>query len=80
MFHRFFSCVTLALLAVSCPLSPSASFADETVNVLMKTSEGDVLLELNQTKAPISTENFLKYVEDGYYEGTIFHRVIKSFM
>ena len=46
----------------------------------MTTSMGDIFLELNETLAPISTANFLSYVEDEYYNGTIFHRVIPTFM
>lgn len=48
--------------------------------VIIKTSKGDIKLELDKQNAPISTDNFLSYVEDGYYDGTIFHRVIKNFM
>lgn len=48
--------------------------------VEMKTSKGDIVLELYPEKAPITVENFLKYVEDGFYDGTIFHRVIGNFM
>ena len=48
--------------------------------VLMKTSKGDILLELDATNAPISTANFLAYTKKGYYDGTIFHRVIETFM
>ncbi len=48
--------------------------------VLLETSEGNITLELNREKAPISVENFLKYVDDGFYNGTIFHRVIDGFM
>lgn len=48
--------------------------------VLFKTSLGDITLELNQELAPITVDNFLSYVDSGYYEGTIFHRVIKNFM
>jgi len=48
--------------------------------VKFETSLGDFVVELNSEKAPISVENFLKYVKDGHYEGTIFHRVIKGFM
>ncbi|MFN7020390.1 MAG: peptidylprolyl isomerase [Phycisphaerales bacterium] len=46
----------------------------------METSKGDIILELNNDKAPISTGNFMKYVDDGFYAGTIFHRVINNFM
>ncbi len=48
--------------------------------VLMKTSMGDIKLELNAQKAPKTVANFLSYVEDGFYDGTIFHRVISNFM
>ena len=48
--------------------------------VLMSTNKGDILLRLNKTQAPVSTANFLKYVNDGDYNSTIFHRVIGDFM
>ena len=54
--------------------------AEKTAYVLLTTSKGDILLELNAEKAPITVANFLNYVEKGHYEGTIFHRVISSFM
>jgi cyclophilin family peptidyl-prolyl cis-trans isomerase len=46
----------------------------------METSLGTIKLELDGDKAPLSTENFLTYVRDQFYEGTIFHRVIENFM
>ncbi len=52
----------------------------EKVNVLMQTSLGDIKLALDKEKAPISVENFVNYVNEGFYDGTIFHRVIKDFM
>lgn len=48
--------------------------------VLLETSMGDIVVELEPEKAPKSVENFLSYVDAGYYDGTIFHRVIKQFM
>ncbi len=48
--------------------------------VVMKTSMGDIKIELDKANAPISTENFLVYVNDKFYDGTIFHRVIPNFM
>ena len=48
--------------------------------VLIQTSMGDITVELNQAKAPISVANFLSYVDDKFYDGTIFHRVIPDFM
>jgi peptidyl-prolyl cis-trans isomerase B (cyclophilin B) len=62
------------------PVATPAPAADETVFVLMKTSQGEIVLELNRTKAPLSVENFLKYANKGYYDGTVFHRVIDGFM
>lgn len=48
--------------------------------VRLKTSLGDIVIELNSEKAPISTENFLSYVKKKHYDGTVFHRVIEDFM
>ena len=48
--------------------------------VLMKTSDGDVTIELFADKSPITVENFLQYADEGHYDGTIFHRVISNFM
>lgn len=48
--------------------------------VLLETTSGDILLELFQNEAPGTVENFLQYVDDGFYDGTIFHRVIRDFM
>lgn len=48
--------------------------------VSIKTSRGDITLELNAEKAPETVKNFLEYVDDGFYQGTIFHRVIGNFM
>ena len=48
--------------------------------VKLETSLGDIIIELDGEKAPISTQNFIRYAEEGFYNGTIFHRVIKTFM
>jgi cyclophilin family peptidyl-prolyl cis-trans isomerase len=48
--------------------------------VIMETSLGTIHLELDGDKAPVSTQNFLNYVDDKFYDGTIFHRVIDGFM
>lgn len=48
--------------------------------VILKTNYGDIVIELNSEKAPVTCENFLKYVKSGHYNGTIFHRVIPGFM
>lgn len=54
--------------------------ADDAPRVLMKTTMGDIVIELVPTEAPVSVRNFLGYVERGDYDGTIFHRVIPGFM
>jgi len=48
--------------------------------VVLSTSLGDIKIELYQDKAPVTVQNFLEYVKAGYYDGTIFHRVIPGFM
>ena len=48
--------------------------------VVLSTSLGDIKIELYQDKAPVTVQNFLEYVKSGYYDGTIFHRVIPGFM
>ena len=53
---------------------------NEFTQVIIKTSEGEIKLELNGEKAPITVENFKNIVKSGYYEGTVFHRVINGFM
>ena len=52
----------------------------ENVRVTIETSQGNITLELDKEKAPKTVENFLSYVDEGFYSGTIFHRVIKDFM
>ncbi|WP_144172859.1 peptidylprolyl isomerase [Pseudomonas sp. Kh13] len=48
--------------------------------VKLSTNHGDIVLQLDAEKAPLTTENFVQYVKDGHYNGTVFHRVIKGFM
>lgn len=48
--------------------------------IQMETSKGEIILELDRAKAPVSVENFIAYALAGHYDGTIFHRVIKGFM
>jgi cyclophilin family peptidyl-prolyl cis-trans isomerase len=48
--------------------------------IIIKTTLGNIIVELNEKKAPITVQNFLQYVEEGFYNGTIFHRVIDGFM
>ncbi len=50
------------------------------ITVEMKTNHGTIVLELDADKAPVTVENFVQYAKDGFFNGTIFHRVIKGFM
>ncbi len=68
----------LAVLLLSGDLLMAAN--DNAPKVRMETSSGTLVLQLDAENAPVTTENFLKYVDDGFYDGTIFHRVIKGFM
>lgn len=52
----------------------------EKVLVLIQTSQGDIKLELDKAKAPGTVENFVQYANDGFFDGTIYHRVIPGFM
>ena len=68
----------LSALAAGLFLSLSALAANPVVE--MKTNQGVIVIELHADKAPKTVENFLQYVKDGFYNGTIFHRVIDGFM
>jgi peptidyl-prolyl cis-trans isomerase B (cyclophilin B) len=60
--------------------APLGKTATGTATVRLETTKGDIVIELLPEKAPKTVENFLTYVRDGYYDGTLFHRVIKGFM
>jgi cyclophilin family peptidyl-prolyl cis-trans isomerase len=82
----FLGCAQAQTAAAAKPAAAKASTCKlnekgtEPMKVKLTTSMGAITLELNKEKAPISTENFVKYVESGHYNGTIFHRVIGNFM
>lgn len=69
-------CLTLVTQVFAAP----ANTLNKMIQVKMETNFGDIILELNQEKAPITVKNFLKYANNKFYEGTIFHRVIDNFM
>ena len=62
------------------PAPSEAAVATPNPKVLLHTSQGDITLELYAEKAPKTVDNFLQYVKEGFYDGTVFHRVIPSFM
>ena len=74
-----FSVVPLAAFAQGSPECAVALKANAP-RVKLTTSLGAIVLQLDKDKAPISTENFVKYVDSGHYNGTVFHRVIDAFM
>ena len=69
----------IKLLVIAALLNAVSAFAADP-QVEIKTNMGSIIVELNPDKAPKSVENFLQYVKDGHYKGTIFHRVIPNFM
>jgi len=77
----------LVLLLAASKLSADSACVPEDVlpenmfpSVLVETTKGDFVIELNRLRAPITSNNFLRYVLDGHYDGTIFHRVMKGFV
>ncbi|MFW5451476.1 MAG: peptidylprolyl isomerase [Methylophagaceae bacterium] len=68
------------LLLITLSFSANAEGDQALPQVKLETNHGDIVIELNQDKAPNTVANFLSYVEDGFYDGLIFHRVISNFM
>jgi peptidyl-prolyl cis-trans isomerase A (cyclophilin A) len=68
------------MLAASLALAGAVHAQQPGPRVKLATSAGDILVELDQAKAPQTVENFLQYVKDRHYDGTVFHRVIDGFM
>lgn len=67
--------------ALAAALGIAAAQGEEPMRyVKLETSKGDIILELYAQQAPQTVENFLRYVEEGFYDGTIFHRVISNFV
>ena len=67
-------------LVVCCALAGALFSASAATKVVIKTSFGEIELELDEAKAPITVTNFVEYAKSGFYDGTIFHRVIDGFM
>jgi cyclophilin family peptidyl-prolyl cis-trans isomerase len=68
------------LVATALVAGTAVSAQDKAPVVVIETSLGNITVQLDPEKAPISVKNFLSYVDEGFYNGTIFHRVIKGFM
>jgi peptidyl-prolyl cis-trans isomerase A (cyclophilin A) len=79
--NRFFARgQRVAAIAVTSALLLGASAAAQAQKVKLATSAGDIVIELDKAKAPKTVDNFVQYVKDGHYNGTVFHRVIPNFM
>lgn len=78
MNRRLFGTLALALLSLGSICQ--AENPVELNKVRLKTNKGDIVIQLDAEKAPITVENFKKYVSAGHYNGTVFHRVIADFM
>ena len=68
----------LFLFTATTSFATENKMSNEHPKVKLTTSLGDIVIQLNHEKAPISSENFLTYVNEGFYNGTVFHRVIKE--
>ncbi|MDR3358656.1 MAG: peptidyl-prolyl cis-trans isomerase [Desulfovibrio sp.] len=81
VFCAFCGTVSAAQHDTAPPATPGAPSKSPAAPVVkLETNLGDILVRLDDRKAPISTANFIQYVKAGHYDGTIFHRVIKGFM
>jgi len=81
--------ISLLLIALICPTASAVQvptstngkkMTENTIQVKLETTLGDITLQLDKDKAPVSVGNFLVYVKEGHYNNTIFHRVISGFM
>lgn len=82
MKFKLFTRVVFAIAMISL-LASCSMFSGKQVGptkVIIKTSKGDIKVQMAEQKAPATVKNFLKYVDDGYYKNTIFHRVMNDFM
>jgi peptidyl-prolyl cis-trans isomerase B (cyclophilin B) len=76
LLSRLFACLQKARIIARLFYN---TYRDQTM-VIIRTTFGEIKLELDAEKAPKTVENFLSYAQEGYYDGTIFHRVIDNFM
>ncbi|MBN4050576.1 peptidyl-prolyl cis-trans isomerase [Gammaproteobacteria bacterium AH-315-M22] len=76
--NRLIFFITLFLASLLGSLTVSADAANPVVSI--ETNYGEITLELDRVKAPITVDNFMKYIANGHYDGTLFHRVMETFM
>ena len=75
-----FSVFCLCLAGCGTPEGTTSVDAPQPLQVKLETANGDIVIELDRKAAPITAANFVRYVDEGFYDGTIFHRVIPGFM
>ncbi|MDT8300610.1 MAG: peptidylprolyl isomerase [Sedimentisphaerales bacterium] len=88
MISKSWYCGMLTAVILACGCGETAKEANIERNIMkpesnlvkLQTSMGNIVIELNAQAAPVTVKNFLQYVTDGFYDGTIFHRVIPGFM
>lgn len=76
----FAACLGLSVILLASGVEAQTPQPQPNPQVVIETSEGDITVELLRSEARVSVVNFLTYVRDGFYDGTIFHRVIRNFM
>lgn len=79
IFQKTLSFLLLGVFTITAEAGGGAT-ASESPRVKLQTNFGDIIIELNRDKAPATVKNFLRYVNEGFYDGTLFHRVIDGFM
>ena len=77
---RLFILLLVLFFTTTISFATENMMSDTQPKVKLQTTLGDIVIQLNTEKAPISAKNFLTYVNEGFYDGTIFHRVIPGFM
>ncbi len=80
LINRLMLTALLGILPLTAGATEPTATGDSTVTVRMQTNKGDIVLELDADKAPVTVANFVEYARSGFYDGTIFHRVIPHFM
>jgi cyclophilin family peptidyl-prolyl cis-trans isomerase len=76
----YLSIVAVAVMVLMLGCRPEKNNLKGLTMVKLETTKGAIVIEVNETTAPVTVANFLQYVNDGFYDGTIFHRVIPGFM
>jgi cyclophilin family peptidyl-prolyl cis-trans isomerase len=77
---RILILISMLFLTTTTSFATEKKMSDSQTKIKLTTNLGAIVIQLNPEKAPLSSENFLTYVKEGFYNGTIFHRVIPGFM